>query len=94
MLDCKGDETSKLCKQMNVRGYPTLTFFEGEHQYSFKGQRDLEKLEEFAQGGYKQDDVESRRILEPAPKKERKERKDGKGDKKGAADPKKKAAME
>ena len=97
MLDCKGDETAKLCKQMNVRGYPTLTLFEGEHQYSFKGERSLEKLEEFAQGGYKNDGVEARKILEPPAQKERKERKDGKGDKKPSkpgSDEKKKAAME
>ena len=97
MIDCKGDDTSKICKQMNVRGYPTLTLFDGEHQYSFKGERSLEKLEEFAQGGYKKDGVEARKILEPPAPKERKERKDGKGDKKPSkpgSDEKKKAAME
>jgi len=60
MIDCKGDTTAELCKKMSVRGYPTLLFFEGDMQYSFKGDRSLEKLGEFVNGGYKSEKIDHR----------------------------------
>lgn len=66
MIDCKGDQTAKICKEMNVRGYPSLILYDGEYQYDFKGKRDLTDLEEFAvAGGYKNEEKYTKReILE------------------------------
>ncbi|KAL1918743.1 uncharacterized protein VTP21DRAFT_2765 [Calcarisporiella thermophila] len=45
-VDCTVE--SSLCKQMNVRGYPTLIFFMDGERMEYKGKRDLEVLRKYA----------------------------------------------
>lgn len=46
------DDQKALCSRFRVRGYPSLKFIKGDKMYEFKGNRDLESLLAFAEGGY------------------------------------------
>mmetsp|Transcript_10564 Transcript_10564/g.7445 ORF Transcript_10564/g.7445 Transcript_10564/m.7445 type:complete len:141 (-) Transcript_10564:80-502(-) len=46
-VDCT--ENKALCKEFEVKGYPTLLYFSGDQMTKFKGKRNLESLTEFAQ---------------------------------------------
>ena len=52
-VDCTTDEGKQLCRQYNVKGYPTLYFFPAEEEesgkyFEYQGIRSLKMLEKFA----------------------------------------------
>jgi len=44
---------------MKIRGFPTLTLFEGDAMYSYSGSRQFAAMKEWASGGYKKDSSKS-----------------------------------
>ena len=53
-VDCTdGKENQELCRQFNIKGFPTLLLLADDKYHKYKGQRDISSLKLFAQEGYK-----------------------------------------
>ena len=51
-VDCTTSETTEVCQQLLIRGYPSLILFTDGKMYPHRGRREMENLVEFAAGGY------------------------------------------